>query len=144
MTIITSAQFSALALRRVAILPVNLKPMTLLIVDDHADFRTFARSMFDAEGYEVVGDAADGKSAIEVAERLEPDVVLLDVQLGDGIDGFEVADRLAALRNPPQVVLSSSRDASAYGSKLTNAPVRGFIPKHDLSGAALSALLDKI
>lgn len=116
--------------------------MTLLIVDDHAAFRAFARKMLDAEGHEVVGDVADGESAVEAAERLHPDAVLLDIQLGDGIDGFEVARRLALLPNPPQVVLASSRSASDYGSTLADAPVRGFVAKEELSGAALSALLD--
>lgn len=122
-------------------MPDKIDRMTLLIVDDHAAFRTYARAMLDAEGYEVVGDVADGESAIEAAERLEPDAVLLDIQLGDGIDGFEVARRLAALPHPPQVVLASSREASAYGSRLTDAPVRGFVSKEDLSGEALSELL---
>ncbi|MGI9084072.1 MAG: response regulator [Aeromicrobium sp.] len=118
--------------------------MTLLIVDDHATFRTYARSMLVAEGYDVIGDVADGESAVEAAERLEPTAVLLDIQLGDGIDGFEVARRLAPLPHPPQVVLASSREASAYGSKLTDAPVRGFVSKEDLSGKALTELLGTV
>jgi DNA-binding NarL/FixJ family response regulator len=114
--------------------------MTLLIVDDHASFRSFARMLLTAEGFEVAGEAPDGESAIEAVERLRPDVVLLDVQL-PGIDGFEVAQRLSALPNAPRVVLTSSRDASDYGHRLTGAPARGFIPKQDLSGAALAELL---
>lgn len=115
--------------------------VTLLIVDDHAAFRAYARRMLDAEGFDVIGDVADGESAVETAERLEPDAVLLDIQLGDGIDGFEVARRLAGLPHPPQVVLASSRQASAYGSRLTDAPVRGFVSKEELSGQALAVLL---
>jgi DNA-binding NarL/FixJ family response regulator len=125
-------------------MPDRIDRMTLLIVDDHAAFRTYARSMLDAEGYTVIGDVADGESAVEAAERLEPDVVLLDIQLGDGIDGFEVARRLAALPHPPKVVLASSREASAYGSKLTDAPVRGFVSKEDLSGEVLTELLGNV
>ena len=112
---------------------------TLLIVDDHANFRSFARAMLSAEGFEVKGEAADGESALSEAIRLRPEVVLLDVQL-PGIDGFEVANRLAQTDEPPKVVLTSSREASDYGSRLTNAPVVGFIPKRDLSGEALAAL----
>ena len=115
--------------------------MTLLVVDDHEEFRSFARTLFTAEnGFEVTGDTPDGESAVAAVESLHPDVVLLDVQL-PGIDGFEVARRLAKLRDAPRVVMTSSRQASDYGSRLAEAPVRGFIPKQDLSPAALAAVL---
>lgn len=114
---------------------------TLLIADDHASFRSFARLMLSAEGFEVTGEAADGDSALAEARRLRPDVVLLDVQLGSGIDGFEVAQRLAEADNPPKVVLTSSREASDYGSRLADSAISGFIPKRDLSGDRLEALL---
>lgn len=88
----------------------------------------------------VVGDAADGATAVAAVERLHPDVVLLDIQLPD-IDGFEVADFLAAAPNPPRVVLISSRDAAAYGGRLDRASARGFLAKRELSGAALAELV---
>jgi len=84
----------------------------VLIVDDHDGFRSFAAALLQAEGFEVVGQAADGESALEAAERLRPDLVLLDVQLPD-LDGFEVAERLTATSEPPAVVLVSTRDAAA-------------------------------
>lgn len=68
-------------------------PLTVLIVDDHEGFRQVARALLEAAGIRVVGEAADGESAIAEAERLRPQLVLLDVQL-PGIDGFEVAARL--------------------------------------------------
>lgn len=114
--------------------------MSLLIVDDHASFRSFARMLLTAEGFDVTGEAQDGASAIEAAGRLRPDVVLLDVQLPD-MDGFEVAQRLSTLVHAPRVVLTSSREASDFGHRLTGAPARGFIPKQDLSGPALAELL---
>jgi DNA-binding NarL/FixJ family response regulator len=109
----------------------------VLIVDDHAAFRSFARALLEAQGFEVVGEAADGGSAISKAARLRPAVVLLDIQLPD-IDGFAVAERLAA---EAAVVLISSRDESAYRRRLAASPARGFIAKADLSGAALAALV---
>ena len=112
---------------------------SVLIVDDHEDFRASARALLELQGFDVIGDVVDGESALEAAARLRPDVVLLDVQL-PGIDGFEVAERLAAAEDPPQVVLISSRNRSAY-ERLPDAPVAGFLGKHELSGAALASLL---
>ncbi|MFI5255326.1 MAG: response regulator transcription factor [Candidatus Limnocylindrales bacterium] len=113
---------------------------TVLIVDDHADFRAATRDLLEADGFPVVGEATDGADAIAKVERLRPDVVLLDIALPD-IDGFEVAARLATRAEPPLVVLISSREARVYGSRLAAAPARGFIPKSRLSGDALGALV---
>src|SRR5689334_18851944 len=77
---------------------------TVVIVDDHAGFRSSARALLEAEGFDVVGEAGDGLSALAVIERLRPQVVLLDVQLPD-IDGFEIAERLARASEPAVVVL---------------------------------------
>jgi DNA-binding NarL/FixJ family response regulator len=113
---------------------------TLLIVDDHQGFRTFARTLFSAEGFEIAAEAADGETALDAVRDLHPDVVLLDVQL-PGIDGFEVAERLAQMPDPPAVVLTSTRDAADYGARLASAPIMGFVPKHELSGEAVASLL---
>ena len=113
---------------------------TVLIVDDHASFRASASALLEAEGFAVAGEASDGESAIAEAARLHPEIVLLDIQLPDD-DGFVVAERLAASSSPPAVVLTSSRDPAAFGPRLKQAPARGFIAKHDLSGAALAALV---
>jgi DNA-binding NarL/FixJ family response regulator len=114
---------------------------SLLIVDDHAGFRAGARALLEIDGFDVLGEAADGESALEAARRLRPDVVLLDIQL-PGMDGFAVADRLAEGGDPPIVVLTSSRAAEAFRKRLQAArSVRGFIAKADLSGECLSALL---
>ena len=113
---------------------------TVLIVDDHDGFRESARALLEAEGFAVVGDAADGAGALAEVVRLQPDVVLLDVQLPD-VDGFVVAERLAAAPDPPRVVLISSREAAVYGPRVVGAPVCGFLAKRELSGAALAALV---
>jgi DNA-binding NarL/FixJ family response regulator len=113
---------------------------TVLIVDDHAPFRALARALLQFEGFEVVGEAADARSALDAVARLRPSVVVLDVQLPD-LDGFEVARRLAQAGDPPAIVLVSSRDSSSYRRRLADSPARGFIPKGDLSGAAVAALV---
>src|SRR5262249_54852148 len=113
---------------------------TLLIVDDHPSFRSTARALLEADGFEVLGEAVDGAGAIEAARRLQPEVMLLDVQLPD-IDGFEVVDQLTADSSSPAIVLTSSRDAAEFGGLVERSNARGFVPKAELSGAALIALL---
>ena len=112
---------------------------TVLIVDDHEDFRTSARALLEAEGFEVVGEAADGTEALAAVAALRPNIVLLDIQLPSS-DGFAVADQLAMAPDPPAVVLISSRDAAAYGPRLVQTSARGFLPKSALSGKALATL----
>ena len=114
---------------------------SILIVDDHAGFRRSARTLLEAEGYTVVGEAEDGASALELVDALRPDAVLLDVQLPD-MDGFEVTARLCENGDCPLVVLTSSRDASEFGGLLDSTAARGFIPKAELSGRRLAALLE--
>jgi DNA-binding NarL/FixJ family response regulator len=114
--------------------------MTVLIVDDHPTFRSFARDLLESEGFEVIGEAEDGASAIEAATSVRPDLVLLDVQLPD-ISGFEVVERLRGDDLPSAVVLTSSRDASSYGDQVASSGAIGFIPKDELSGQGLRALL---
>jgi DNA-binding NarL/FixJ family response regulator len=113
---------------------------TVLIVDDHAGFRSLARRLLEAAGFEVVGEAADGASAIELAWGLRPAIVLLDVQLPD-FDGFEVAKRLFDEGLGAATVLISTRDRTAYRRRLATSPVRGFIAKGELSGDALMELV---
>ena len=112
---------------------------TVLIVDDHAGFRTQARALLEADGFAVVGEAHDGASGLAAARSLHPDLVLLDIGLPD-IEGFDVATALAADAEPPTVVLTSSRQVLGYRRRLAASPALGFITKDELTGAALRAL----
>src|SRR3954462_1948537 len=114
--------------------------LTLMIVDDHRSFRDAARRVLARDGFEVVGEAVDGESALAAIPQVRPDVVLLDVQL-PGISGFEVASRLAASDDAPLIVMTSSRDGSDFGPLIEQSGARGFIPKADLSGSAICAVL---
>jgi len=118
---------------------ISAVPATILIVDDHAGFRSFARALLEAEGFDVVGEAADGASALAAARALAPELVLLDVALPD-MDGFAVCDALLEDGTGPVVVLTSSRDVSSYRRRLERSRARGFIAKSELSGPALAAL----
>jgi CheY-like chemotaxis protein len=113
----------------------------ILIVDDHDGFRAFARGMLEAAGF-TVAEAASGAEATEAARTVRPGLVLLDIGLPD-FDGFEVARRLAAsaVDPAPVVVLTSTREARDYGVRIAASPAAGFLPKDQLSGAALRRFL---
>ena len=112
----------------------------VLVVDDHAGFRSCASELLQAEGFEVVGEAEDGSSALARAAELLPELVLLDIQLPD-LDGFEVAERLLAVNPELAIVLVSSRDRSSYGPLVEQSGARGFVSKSDLSGESIERLL---
>jgi DNA-binding NarL/FixJ family response regulator len=114
--------------------------LTVVIVDDHPSFRAVARMMLETDGFRVVGVEEDGESGVVGALRLEPDVVLLDVELPD-IDGFEVAARLRAAGSRAAIVLASSRDRSDFGSLIHESGARGFLTKAELSGDAIRSLV---
>jgi DNA-binding NarL/FixJ family response regulator len=113
-------------------------PVTVVIVDDHPSFRASARTLLELEGFDVVGEAADGESAVELAERLRPELVLLDVALPD-TNGFDVAERLAG--GPSKVILTSSREQRDLGRRVRSSGALGFVPKDRLTGQALADLL---
>jgi DNA-binding NarL/FixJ family response regulator len=113
---------------------------TVVLVDDHAGFRMQARALLAAAGYDVVGEAADGSSALASTRALRPDVVVLDVHLPD-IDGFEVARALHEDPDPPAIILISSREAADFGGRIGRSPANGFLTKSDLSARALATLL---
>jgi DNA-binding NarL/FixJ family response regulator len=109
----------------------------LLIVDDDSRFRGLLRMLLEDEPqFEVVGEAREGADALEAARELAPDVVLLDVNLPDGV-GFDLVPRLDAT-----VVMTSSRDDDGYALLAHEAGAAGFVSKHDLSAAAIARFLD--
>jgi CheY-like chemotaxis protein len=114
---------------------------TVLIVDDNDRFRARARSWLESDGFSVVAEAADGASALAAVRAAAPEVVLLDVHLPD-ISGIALAEQITRSRDAPAVVLTSTRDAADFGDSLAASGAAGFVPKADLSGAALSRLLD--
>jgi DNA-binding NarL/FixJ family response regulator len=118
----------------------NCVARTVLIVDDHPGFRAMARLVLQEAGFDVVGEAGDGRSALASARALRPAVVLLDVNLPD-LEGFAVAAELAREREAPTVVMTSSRDGRDLEPLLRASAVAGFVPKERLSPAALRELL---
>jgi DNA-binding NarL/FixJ family response regulator len=114
---------------------------TILIVDDHTAFRLIVREVLEADGYEVVGEATDGRAGLTAARTLKPDVVLLDVRLPD-MDGFAVALSLAEENGAgPAVIVTSSSDDPLYPARAARSGARGFVAKHDVCGASLDRIL---
>ena len=111
----------------------------LLIVDDDARFRGLARMVLGS-AFDVVGEAPEGESALAAVRELDPDVVLLDVNLPD-TSGFELAPRLVSETGRPEVVMTSSRDDSSYEQLAQQAGATAFLSKHDLSPSSLSQAL---
>jgi DNA-binding NarL/FixJ family response regulator len=114
--------------------------LTVLVVDDHPGFRACARRLLAREGYDVVGEAGDGATALACAREVRPQLALVDVYLPD-IDGLEVAAQLVALDGGPEVVLISSRARCELEPLLGGSGVRGFVPKDELSRQTIEALL---
>jgi DNA-binding NarL/FixJ family response regulator len=112
---------------------------TALVVDDHPAFRRLARRMLADAGFEVIGEAQDAHGAVGAIAALRPDVVLLDVLLPDET-AIWVLRRLAGSPAAPAIVLTSSRTRESLGVALDVPGARGFVAKHELSGAAVMAL----
>jgi DNA-binding NarL/FixJ family response regulator len=117
---------------------------SVLIVDDHAPFRSAVGLLLERGGFRVVGEAGDGDAALEAVRRLAPEVVLLDVQL-PGEDGFAICERILgatdAGESAPVVVLTSGRPIGTFRRRLARSQAAGFIAKTDLTAPALLALV---
>jgi DNA-binding NarL/FixJ family response regulator len=114
----------------------------ILIVDDHPSFRRLASQLVAAAGYAVVGEAADAASALAEAERLRPDVILLDVVLPDR-SGLAIARDLVSSTNRPHVVLISSRGRSDFGESYEWPDGCSFLPKHELTVTRLKDVVQQ-
>jgi len=122
-----------------------LKAMSVraIIVDDSPEFLQAARALLEREGMTVVAVAATAAEALRSAEEHDPDVVLLDIGLGDE-SGFEVAQLL----NPPAgrkrpVILISARPEEEFGDLVEASPAIGFLPKPQLSATTITQLITR-
>ena len=96
--------------------------------------------MLERDGFEIAGESVDGEDALVAVARFSPDIVLLDIHL-PGIDGFEVADRLARDDVVPLVILISSRNPSEFGGLVEARPWLRFLAKSQLTGSAIRGLI---
>ena len=104
----------------------------VVIVDDQAGFRSVARRLLEARGYEVVAEAASAATAIDAVERHDPSALLLDVRLGDD-DGFGVCDSLTRSHPGLAVLLASDGDYERMDAQIAACGARGFVRKTHLA-----------
>jgi DNA-binding NarL/FixJ family response regulator len=112
----------------------------ILIVDDHQLAREGLRAVLAQSGVEVVGVAASGEEAIDQVRALLPDVVLMDVRLGNGIDGLEATRRIAALDLPTRILMLTLHDMPAYVREALAAGAAGYVLKDTAIGGLLAAI----
>ena len=125
--------------RRRPVRTLSRVALRCLIVDDSEAFLASASRLLSTQGLEVVGRALCGAEALLLAQKLEPDVVLVDVQLGRE-DGLEVTRRLTATAHAPGIILISSHSQDDLAELLADSPAVGFISKSALSAHAIVKL----
>jgi CheY-like chemotaxis protein len=115
-----------------------------VIVDDNRDFLRAASYLLERAGITVVGVASTGPEAGRACDKLRPDVVLVDVDLG-AESGFDVARELAGLVSPdqPRVILTSAYAAEDVGDMVAETPAVAFLPKASLSGQAILGIVER-
>jgi DNA-binding NarL/FixJ family response regulator len=117
--------------------------LEVLIVDDSRLFLEAARVLLEGEGLHVIGVAATSAEALQQAEELRPEVVLVDITLGDE-SGFDLARRLAGHHGGggPTVILISTHAEADFSDVIAESPAAGFLPKRELSGRAIQRIVD--
>ncbi len=115
----------------------------VLIVDDSRLFLEAARGLLEQEGLRVVGVAATSVEALRQAQELQPEVVLVDIMLGDE-SGFELARRLAGHHRDggPAVILISTLSEADFAGPIAESPAAGFLPKRELSAHAIRRIVN--
>lgn len=118
---------------------------TVLIVDDHAVIRQGLAVLIDEEGdLEVVGEADSGEKAVEVAEQLMPDVVVMDFTLGDGIDGAEATRRIKRAVPEVTVIGLSMHGEEDTARRMMEAGAAAFLPKQGPSEDVIAAIRRRV
>jgi DNA-binding NarL/FixJ family response regulator len=111
-----------------------------LIVDDNEPYLSRARSLLEDEGMDVVGVASNTRDALELNSQLEPEIVLVDIDLGEE-NGLDLARLLADEPIRPKVILISAYPERDFRELIEESPAIGFVPKANLSQYAIEALL---
>lgn len=115
----------------------------VILVDDHPVVRAGLRSVIDAPDHiAVIGEASSGEEALKLIEELEPDVVMCDLRLGEGIDGIEVTKQLSTLPHKPAVLILTTFDNDSEIVSALNAGAAGYLLK-DINPEDISTAIEK-
>lgn len=118
--------------------------MRCLIVDDSAAFRQAASSMLERAGIHVVGMASTAAGALDCSHALNPDVILVDIDLGPE-SGFDVAEALSRSGPPdPSVILISTHSEQDFADLIADSPALGFLPKFALSPESIRRMVENV
>ena len=111
-----------------------------VIVDDDASFLDAARAVLERDGVTVAGVALNIAEAVQRVEALRPDVVLIDIRLGEE-SGFGAVRQLATAGHAAALIMISTDAGEDYADLIADSPAAGFVPKAKLSGAAIRRIL---
>jgi DNA-binding NarL/FixJ family response regulator len=130
--------------RQDAVGDASSMPIRCLVVDDSQSFLDAARSLLEREGLTIAGVASTGAEALREAESLQPDVVLLDISLGDE-SGFDVARELIADNRAggATVILISTHSEVDFADLIAESPAAGFVPKSELSASRVRKIFEE-
>jgi DNA-binding NarL/FixJ family response regulator len=111
-----------------------------VIVDDDEPFLNVAQALLERNGVVVAGTAGSSAEAVQRVRALQPDVVLIDIRLGQE-SGFDTARQLAGNGHSAALVMISTHAAADYADLIAESPAAGFVPKAELSAAAIRRVL---
>lgn len=115
------------------------EPLRCVIVDNNRDFLDAAARLLERHNVSVVGVAGSSAAGLQCVEALQPDVALVDIELG-GDSGFDLAEQLGAQLRAP-VILISTHAEEDFAELISASPAVAFLPKSTLSGAAIREIL---
>lgn len=101
----------------------------ILIVDDSSMMRKIISKVLEPTGHVIVGEAKDGKEAVELYKSLKPDIVTMDITMRD-MDGFTAAHEILLIDDSAQIIFLSNLDEEKYRDDLGRLSVVGFVNKH--------------
>jgi two-component system response regulator NreC len=114
-------------------------PIGLLLADDHPIFRQGLKSLLEQEGFKVLAESADGFEAVGLAEKLHPDVAVLDFSM-PGLNGLEAAKEIQRVSPRTSVIMLTIHREEQYVVEAVNAGIKGYVLKSEAATALVEAI----